>query len=78
LVAHDGEWTRRRISGPAAARRLVRSLGIPGYDAQVLGYPRRMREYDARRRAGDVGDLIAGDQAPVRPSGPPVGGERES
>jgi len=53
LVAHDGEWTRRRINGPAAARRLARSMAIPVYDAQVLGYPRRMRTYDARRRGGD-------------------------
>jgi hypothetical protein len=32
------------------ARKLSRDLGIPVYDAQVTGYPRRMREYDARRR----------------------------
>jgi hypothetical protein len=50
LVAADGEWTRRRIGGPEVARRLSRDLGIPVYDAQVTGYPRRMREFDARRR----------------------------
>jgi hypothetical protein len=50
LVAGDGEWTRRRIAGPHTARRLQQDLGIPVYDAQVTGYPRRMREYDARRR----------------------------
>jgi hypothetical protein len=50
LVAADGEWTRRRIGGPDVARKLSRDLGIPVYDAQVTGYPRRMREYDARRR----------------------------
>jgi len=50
LVAHDGEWTRRRVNGPAAARKLARSLRIPVYDVQVLGYPRRMRDYDARQR----------------------------
>ena len=45
LVAADGEWTRRRIDGPEAARRLSRELGIPVYDAQVTGYPQRMRDW---------------------------------
>lgn len=45
LVAADGEWTRRRIDGPDTARRLSRDLAIPVYDAQVTGYPQRMREY---------------------------------
>lgn len=50
LVAVDGEWTRRRIEGPAAARKLAKSLKIPVYDVQIVGYPQRMRDYDARRR----------------------------
>jgi hypothetical protein len=50
LVASDGEWTRRRITSPAAARRLARSLRIPLYDVRLVGYPRRMRDYNARRR----------------------------
>ncbi len=50
LVAVDGEWTRRRIDGPDGARRLAKSLKIPVYDAQIVGYPQRMRDYDARRR----------------------------
>jgi hypothetical protein len=45
LVAGDGEWTRRRIAGPDTARRLQQDLGIPVYDAQVTGYPQRMREW---------------------------------
>jgi hypothetical protein len=44
LVAADGEWTRRRIGGPDDARRLSRELAIPVYDAQVTGYPQRMRD----------------------------------
>jgi hypothetical protein len=51
LVAHDGEWTRRRVGGEAGARRLSNTLGIPVYDVQLVGYPQRMRDYDARRRA---------------------------
>ncbi|MFC4950859.1 oxidoreductase [Pseudonocardia sp. GCM10023141] len=50
LVAKEGEWTRRRISGPAAARKLARSLAIPVYDVQLVGYPQRMRDHDSRER----------------------------
>ena len=50
LVAADGEWTRRRIDGPDMARRLSRDLSIPVYDAQVTGYPQRMREWTARQK----------------------------
>ncbi len=49
LVAADGEWTRRRIAGPGVARQLQRDLGIPVYDAQVTGYPQRMRDWNARQ-----------------------------
>ena len=51
LVAADGEWTRRRAGGDAGARRLSERLRIPVYDVQKVGYPQRMRDYDARRRA---------------------------
>ena len=47
LVAHDGEWTRRRIT-EAGARELGRQLGIPVYDVGKVGYPRRMRDYTSR------------------------------
>jgi hypothetical protein len=50
LVAADGEWTRRRAGGAAGARRLGQQLGIPVYDVQKVGYPQRMRDFDARRR----------------------------
>ncbi|MBS1695395.1 MAG: oxidoreductase [Actinobacteria bacterium] len=50
LVAADGEWTRRRAGGAAGARRLSDRLKIPVYDVQKVGYPQRMRDYDARRR----------------------------
>lgn len=51
LVASDGEWTRRRVGGESGARRLGEQLGMPIYDVQRVGYPQRMRDYDARRRA---------------------------
>ena len=50
LVAHDGEWTRRRVDGDAGARRLGKNLKIPIYDVALVGYPKRMRDYDARQR----------------------------
>lgn len=50
LVAHDGEWTRRRVRDPKAAEELARKLEIPVYDAQVVGYPPRMRAWNRRKR----------------------------
>ncbi|GAA4546844.1 oxidoreductase [Pseudonocardia xishanensis] len=50
LVAKDGEWTRRRIAGPDAAKKLARSMRMPVYDVQLVGYPQRMRDHDARQK----------------------------
>jgi hypothetical protein len=50
LVDKDGAWTRRRVADPAAARKFARSLAMPVYDVQLVGYPQRMRDYDARQR----------------------------
>jgi len=50
LVAADGEWTRRRAGGDKGARQLSDKLDIPVYDVQKVGYPQRMRDFDARRR----------------------------
>jgi hypothetical protein len=55
LVAHDGEWTRRRIDGARGAWQLGKRLGIPVYDVAQVGYPQRMREYIARQRASRDG-----------------------
>jgi hypothetical protein len=50
LIAHDGEWTRRRVDGPDAGYRFARKLGIPCYEAAKVGYPQRMRDYQAKQR----------------------------
>jgi hypothetical protein len=50
LVAHDGEWTRRRVDGPSGASDFARKQSIPLYDVGVVGYPQRMRDYNARRK----------------------------
>jgi len=53
LIAHDGEWTRRRIASPEAARQLGARLNMPVYDAALVGYPKRMREYNERQKGAD-------------------------
>ncbi|MGZ4456693.1 MAG: hypothetical protein ACXVWU_02595 [Nocardioides sp.] len=50
LVAHDGEWTRRRVPSVEWAHRFANSHGIPSYDAAVVGYPARMRDYNRRNK----------------------------
>jgi hypothetical protein len=50
LIAHDGEWTRRRMASPQAARQFAHRLGMPIYDVALVGYPKRMREYNERRK----------------------------
>ena len=50
LVAHDGEFTRRRIASPKAAQTFAHDNSLPIYDATLVGYPQRMRDHDARRR----------------------------
>jgi hypothetical protein len=52
LIAHDGEWTRRSVSNVDWARRFASSHRLPAYDAGVVGYPQRMRDYNSRRRSG--------------------------
>lgn len=59
LVATDGEYLRRPIKDERQARTLCRSHGIPLYDARIVGYPRRMRDYErgVRRDKVSLDDL---------------------
>ncbi|SHG57910.1 hypothetical protein SAMN05443575_2300 [Jatrophihabitans endophyticus] len=50
LVAADGEWTRRRVNGPQGAATFAKKHGVPLYDAAVVGYPQRMREWNRRQQ----------------------------
>ena len=50
LVAFDGEWTRRVVPSPEWAYAFAESMQIPGYDAAVVGYPQRMRDYNSRNK----------------------------
>ena len=49
FVANTGEWTRRRVRDARAAHELANRLGVPSYDAAVVGYPQRMRDWNASR-----------------------------
>src|SRR5690349_12525340 len=71
LVAWDGEWTRRRVPSPQWAYSFAESMQIPGYDALVVGYPQRMRDYNTRltRKVEDRNPPAAGPQPP-RPWSP--------
>jgi hypothetical protein len=52
LIAHDGKSTRRPVPSAKWAYAFAEHLQIPGYDAAVVGYPERMREYNRRAREG--------------------------
>ncbi len=51
LVAVDGEWTRRRVPSPEVAQAWAQGLSMPIYDAAIVGYPQRMRDWTSRRAA---------------------------
>ena len=53
LVAHDGEWTRRRVPGVQWAHDFCNRYQVPSYDAAVVGIPQRMRDYNARVRKAE-------------------------
>ncbi|MEO6887289.1 MAG: hypothetical protein ABI232_13530 [Jatrophihabitantaceae bacterium] len=62
LVAGTGEWTRRRVDGPDAAAKFARKHAIPLYESTIIGYPQRMRDWTAKRKAeGQTGVPRAGD-----------------
>lgn len=55
LVAHDGEWTRRRIASHDAALEFGKKRSIPVYEVERVGYPQRMRDYQERQKRGQAG-----------------------
>lgn len=50
LVAHDGEWTCRRVPSVAWAHQFCNRHQVPSYDAAVVGIPQRMRDYNRRQK----------------------------
>ena len=72
-IAADGEWIRRRVGSPQVIRQVAKQLGLPVYDVQIVGYPERMRAYNARLKAAGRSERMMGEDAPppVRTSRPP-------
>lgn len=50
LVAHDGEWTRRRVPSVQWAHNFANKHQVPSYDAAVVGIPQRMRDWNRRQK----------------------------
>lgn len=50
LVAHDGEFTRRTIGSPQNAQRFAKEHSLPIYDATIVGYPQRMRDWSRKQK----------------------------
>jgi hypothetical protein len=55
LVAEDGEWKRFELASDGFVRELSRTRGLTVFDAERVGYPQRMRDYERRRRASEGG-----------------------
>lgn len=58
LVDRVGEHTRGAVRDPRQAFGFCERLGLPVYDAAVIGYPQRMKDF-ARGRAADPSALDA-------------------
>ena len=59
LVDRDGDHLRAPVREPDDARAFCEARGIPIYEAQVMGYPQRMKDFEKRRRTVDAAALDA-------------------
>ncbi|MEA2461048.1 MAG: hypothetical protein QOH90_1225 [Actinomycetota bacterium] len=50
LVDRDGDHLRAPVREPGDAAAFCERLSIPVYDAQVIGYPKRMKDFEKNRR----------------------------
>jgi hypothetical protein len=57
LVDRDGDHARAPLRDPAQGWKFCERHGIPVYDAQVIGYPKRMRDFERRRGRATGADL---------------------
>lgn len=69
LVAADGEHVRRAVRDEKQAKELCGTNGVPIYDARIVGYPKRMRDYE---RGVKQSRIALSDLPPLE-----VAGERE-
>ncbi len=58
LVDRDGDNVRAPVGDAAAAAAFCDQHGLPVYDAAVIGYPSRMRQFESRRKSGDESSYI--------------------
>jgi hypothetical protein len=52
LVDRDGDHLRAPVRDPRDAMAFCKARSIPLYDAQVIGYPRRMKDFEKRSKEG--------------------------
>ena len=55
LVAGDGEFIRRPVKDAKQAHAVCQDHGVPLYDARIVGYPKRMRDFERGVRQPRVG-----------------------
>jgi hypothetical protein len=55
LGPHRGVGPRRGARDARTAHELANRLGVPSYDAALVGYPQRMRDWNARAKAAGRG-----------------------
>ena len=68
LIAHDGEWTRRRVDEPGGGAAVRPPAGDPDLRRALVGYPQRMRDYNERRKRADGDQLAPRADAVPRPA----------
>jgi hypothetical protein len=52
LVDRDGDHVRAVVGEPRAAVAFCKRASIPLYDAEVIGYPKRIKDFDKRSKEG--------------------------
>ncbi|HWH31828.1 MAG TPA: hypothetical protein VNU01_04075 [Egibacteraceae bacterium] len=60
LVDGDGDSVRRPVQDEDQARRLCNEQGVPLYDARIVGYPKRMKDF----QRGVKGERVSLDEMP--------------
>lgn len=74
LVAGDGEYLRRPVRDRDQAATVCKKHGTPLYEAQKVGYPKRMRDYEAGRRR----DTVSLEDLPPWPGDDPAERPRQA
>jgi hypothetical protein len=74
LVDRTGANLRGAVRDPEDAAAFCDALGVPVYDAAVVGYPQRMRDYERGRRSSteDLDAQIAEIERRLDDPGPPT------